>query len=391
MQVSRIRTAVAVAFVGLGLWTAGAMAHPGHSHDQDHDHHHPDAAPTQVAHLPLHAVQAAVPSAPPPGKVSGQGDLKFRVLYTGDILPAEAQAVLVKAHGGFAVDRRRGKGATYFALPGAGIIELAPDLASARLLPTPSEMKDTNMHNATVWYAEDGTPYLAFPGNEVGKVFTTTLEGELVHVLEPPSPGMDFDEPVVNAYFAGGGRFVPTDVEQLNGLYYITTGYSSLDYVLTAQIQSMEPVDLAWHPLVFGGKGHGRGQFGTGHGITVSPDTTRIHVADRPNAEIDRFTPYGHFRDTLYLPDGAFPCDVDFESGYTVVGCLHGPNRDIGAPVYIVKDGEVVSTVLPKAELGLETFTHIHNAVMRSVNGRFYLIVQAWNPGDFAILEQVPN
>ena len=32
-------------------------------------------------------------------------------------------------------------------------------------------------------------------------------------------------------YFKGGGNFVPTDVEPLDGLFYITTGYSNLDAV----------------------------------------------------------------------------------------------------------------------------------------------------------------
>ena len=46
---------------------------------------------------------------------------------------------------------------------------------------------------------------------------------------------------------------------------------------------------------------------------------------------------------------------------------------------------------MAKSELGLENFQHIHNAVMRAYGGKHYLIVQAWNPGDFAILEQVTN
>ncbi len=34
-------------------------------------------------------------------------------------------------------------------------------------------------------------------------------------------------------------------------------------------------------------------------------------------------------------------------------------------------------------------FKHVHNAVLRQWNGRLYVIAQAWNPGDFAVLEQV--
>jgi hypothetical protein len=32
---------------------------------------------------------------------------------------------------------------------------------------------------------------------------------------------------------------------------------------------------------------------------------------------------------------------------------------------------------------------HIHNAVLRRIGKKYYVIAQAWNPGDFAILEQV--
>ena len=46
--------------------------------------------------------------------ISGQGKMRFRVLYTSDHLPAEAQKVLTKAHGGFAIDRRDGKGENLF-------------------------------------------------------------------------------------------------------------------------------------------------------------------------------------------------------------------------------------------------------------------------------------
>ena len=44
---------------------------------------------------------------------------------------------------------------------------------------------------------------------------------------------------------------------------------------------------------------------------------------------------------------------------------------------------------LPLEELGLTNFMHIHNAVLRQIGKKFYLIAQAWNPGDFTVLEQV--
>ena len=44
---------------------------------------------------------------------------------------------------------------------------------------------------------------------------------------------------------------------------------------------------------------------------------------------------------------------------------------------------------MAKEELGLANFQHVHNAALREINGKLYVIAQAWNPGDFAILEQV--
>src|SRR5437773_3829985 len=164
--------------------------------------------------------------------VSGQGKLRFRVLYTLDHLPAEAQKVLTGAHGGFAVDVRPGKGETYFSLKGAGIIQISSDLKTTRLVDTAAEMKDTNLHNTTIWFGPDATPYLSFPGNAAAAVFTTTLDGKLVNTLHTPEAGVDLGDPAANDYFAGRGNFVPTDVEQLDGLLYVTTGYSNLDFVL---------------------------------------------------------------------------------------------------------------------------------------------------------------
>jgi hypothetical protein len=46
---------------------------------------------------------------------------------------------------------------------------------------------------------------------------------------------------------------------------------------------------------------------------------------------------------------------------------------------------------MPKEDLGLANFKHIHNAVLREYGNKYYLIAQAWNPGDFAILEQVTD
>jgi len=355
----------------LAILAPVAIAHPGHD-DTDHE---TTVQATRVA-------QAG-------SGVTGQGDLKFRLLYGGKHLPGEAVSVLKNAHGGFAVDRRDGKGEIYFALPGAGIIQISSDLKSTRMLPTDPEMAATNMHNATIWSGSSDTPYLVFPGNSSGKVYTTKLDGSLVHTLGQPAKDFRFGPDVVNAYFSEGSKLIPTDVEFLGGKYYITTGYSKLDYVLTANVDSGAAFNAEWNALAFGGKGTEPGQFSTGHGITIAPDGKTIAVADRPVAEIDMFSADGTYKNTVNIPKGAFACDIDYEGDYAVVGCLHGPDREKGAPVYVLKDDKVVSTLMPKEDLGLENFTHIHNAIITERNGKLYVIAQAWNPGGFAILEQI--
>jgi hypothetical protein len=304
-------------------------------------------------------------------------------------LPAEAQKVLKAAHGGFAIDRRPGRGETYFALPGAGIIQISSDLKKTKMLDTSPEVRDTNAHNALIFEGPDGAPYLAVPGNQANKVFITNLDGKLVNTLPAPTTANDLGSTMANNYFANGGNFIPTDVEHLNGLLYIATGYSKLDMVLTARITGANPFRTEWSDLSFGGKGKDKGQFGTGHGITIPPGTTRIDIADRPNSEIDRFNRHGHYLSTVSMPAGSLPCDIQYIGKYAIVGALDGPDKTKGAPIYIMEDDKLISTVMVKEDLGLPNFLHIHNAVLREVGGKMYIIAQAWNPGDFAILEQV--
>ncbi len=345
-------------------------------------HHAPGAAG------PAQASAKVTPAPVKPGLISGQGVMKFRVFRTADILPEQARQVLVSAHGGFAVDRRPGKGETYFALPGAGILQISADLKSARINPTPEEVKGANLHNTAIWYAPNGNAYLIFAANTMGKIFTTSLDGKLIHTLNAPSPDHDFDQPEIKDYFMGKGNFVPTSVEYLDGRYYITTGYSNLDYVLTAEVLGTTPFDANWSDLAFGGKGEGEAQFGTAHGIAVPPGIKRLDISDRPHSRIQRFTRHGHFRSSLKMPNGSLPCDVDYLDQYAVVACLEGPDKSQGAPVYVLENDKLISTVMPKEELGLANFVHNHNAVLHKREGKYYIIVQAWNPGDFAILEQ---
>lgn len=321
--------------------------------------------------------------------VTGEDEWQFRVYSDRSILPPDALAVLKDAHAGFAVDRRPGAGETYFALKGGGIYVLSEDMKHVRRLSAPSALTGVNLHNATVWTGSNGTPYLTLPANDAGFVVTLTLDGALVNTLASPDAPNVFGNSVVNDYFRQGGKFVPTDVEILNDRAYVTTGYSSLDYVLTARVVGTESLALVWDRLAFGGRGDGAGQFGTGHGITATPDGTELDVADRPRAEVDRFTPNGEYLGTLQLPNGSFPVDVDFDSGYALVASLMPTAPNEGAPIYLLRENRVVSTIRIKDDLGVATFQHVHDAVLRMRDGRLYIIALAWNPGDFVVLEQV--
>lgn len=322
--------------------------------------------------------------------VSGQGEMKFRLLYASNHLPAEARKVLIHAHGGFAVDRRPGHGETYFALPGAGILRISSDLKAVELVDTPDKMRKMNLHDTNIWFDKDGAAYLVFPANDEGKIFTTTTDGRLVHRLNAPTAADRFEQQQVHDYFLGGGNFSPTAVEYVEGLYYVTTGYCNLDYVLTARVTPGQGFEAVWNDLAWGGRGDGVGQFGTGHGITRIPGETNLEVADRPHSRLERFTRYGHFLSINPMPSGSLPCDINYlDPTYSVVPALEGPDKKKGAPIYILENGRLISTILIKEDLGLPNFMHVHNAAIRKIAGKLYIIALAWNPGDFAILEQV--
>lgn len=351
----------------------------------------PEPPEPREAPLPgdLPATPVPAPAQEQEQRLSGQGEYRFRVRYRAKHLPRGARFWLGGAHSGFAVDRRPGRGEVYFGLAGAGIIRISRDLSATELIPTDDSMKNEVMHNAGIWFDHDGEGRLVFPAPEAEQVFTTDLEGRLLNTLHKPAPGTPFTDPAAARYFDANGLFRPTDVEHLHDTYYIPTGYSDLDTVLTAGVHVPDPPGVEWEPLAFGGRGGAPGQFWTAHGVTLDPDGERLSVTDRLNSEIDRFTPEGRYLGTVKFPGGSQPCDIDYAYGLAVVGCLEGPDKSKGAPIYLLKDDTIVSTILPKDELGLAGFTHVHDAVLHEVDGRLHILALAWMPGDFAILVQV--
>jgi hypothetical protein len=320
--------------------------------------------------------------------VTGQAPYRFKIKTRAATIARSSWEDLRKAHGGFAVDRRQGKGEAYFGLPNTGLLRVSADMNKVDILDASPEFKDgVTTHNASIWYDKDGTPFLVFPGVDKASILTADLNGKLLNKLDAPTPD-EMTVPAVKDYFAKGGKFIPTDAVYYQGMYYITTGYSPLDYVLTAKVTSTKPYTTKWNGLAFGGKGDADGQFQTGHGITVHPDGKSLVVADRPKNRLERFSPEGKFLDQYMLPPGTLPCDTDYLGEYTLVPCLEGADKSKGAPIYLIKGGQIVSTIVCREDLGLVRFKHVHNAVLREVGGKLYIIAQAWNPGDFVVLEQ---
>ena len=380
-----ISSKVLGAVTTLGVYAAASTAIAHSTKDGKH-HHHEHNAETQ-----FYVAQGDGDTRADKELTTGQGELTFKLIYQTSDLPDAADAGITQAHGGFAVDRRPGRGEAYWALPKVGILKVNSDLNKVEVLNTDMRMKTLTLHNATFWEGKGDRGYLTFPGVNGSRVFTTLLDGSMVNTLNAPEKGFPFEDPRVFKWFDKPDGFIPTDVEYANGKYYVTTGYSGLDYVLIADVKDKKKdFSVTWTKKAFGGKGRKPGQFGTGHGITNYPDGKSITVADRPNFELERFTYKGEYLDKVDLPEGSLPCDIDYLDGYTIVGCLDGPKgKEYGAPIYILKDGEVVSTIQIKTDLKRPLFTHIHNAVMVKKDDRYYILAQAWNPGGFVILEQV--
>ena len=357
----------------LGLATSVVVAHHGR-------HKPPRGAPSP----PLRWIAPEKSSAQNTAgqKTTGKGELRFR--HHPLDLPASFRNHLAAAHGGFAIDPEDsgGDGSTYFCLKGVGLLRLTPDLSRLEIVGGDASFRNVNVHNACLFRRAQRT-FLALPSDEAQRVFITSTSGELVRIL--PNP-----------YGDSGPAFRVCDVEFLEGLLYAVNGYADNVCFTSNPFEAGEedPLVGRWGELRFGGKGTAHGQFGTAHGITRVPGTNVLTIADRANSRLETVSPQGRFIAGLELPAGCLPCDVDYHGALTLVGCLKGPGGHTPAPIYILRDGNIASELKVVEDLGLAGFTHIHNATFRVIqreNGteQLFVLVYAWNPGNFAILEQV--
>jgi len=311
-------------------------------------------------------------------KTTGQGSFVF--VHNEDLrtVPESALSVEINLHGGFAVDKRPSEGAAYYGMPGRGLIRVSPDLSQQQVIDIPDDLRPLNFHSTKIGLF-DGKTSLFLPANEDAKVAILTLDGDLQYVFNTP----EFDE-----YRKEGVAFNPTDTALIGDTLYVADGYGA-NYISTADLE-----DRAWTGL-FGGKTEDAtelGKYETAHGLNLTPDQQSIAIADRPLARIQISSPTGSVAVSHGLPEGSWPCGIDFTQiggeWFAVVGSLEHPDKSRPAPIYILDAAyNVVSTLRPKEDLGIDRADHLHNVVWHEHGAHTFLLCQSWNPGYYFVLQ----
>jgi len=314
-------------------------------------------------------------------RITGSGAFTFR--HRPIDVPSSMQEHIVGAHAAFAPDREAagGDGSTWFTLKDVGLLRLDPGLTGIEVIGGDPRIVASNVHGASI-FRHEGTTYLGLPSNEAEAVWIADTAGRVIRTF-------------ANPYGPGGAPFKVCDVELVDGLMYAANGYAD-NVCFTCDPFRATPDDPSvgiWEPLRFGGDGAEHGRFATAHGVTRVPGTNVFTVADRKNARLESYAPGGRYVAGLTLPPGTMPCNIDYYDRFALVACLRGPGGSMPAPIYVFEDGNLVSELNIGRDLGLDGFTHIHNAVFRVIEDtdgskKFFVLVYAWNPGNFAILEQ---
>ena len=312
------------------------------------------------------------------------GDTPFKFVHRPDlhVLPDGAREHEVDLHGGFAADQRPGFGQLYYGMPGSGILRVAPDLRKQECIQLPERLRPMNFHSTRIGKI-DGDWRLFLPANQDALVAVVSLEGRLDFVLPRPT----FEQ-----YQVEDSKFAPTDTILVADRLFVADGYGA-NYISSADIAGRQWVGI------FGGKAEHaeqNGKFSTAHGINHHPaHPHHLMIADRPNSRVQVHGLDGAFIASRRLPSGSWPCGIDFiqRQGRTlgVIGSLVDPVQDRPAPIYVVDVDtfEVLSTIRPKEELGVEPAQHLHNVVWHVYQDQLYLVCQSWNPGHYFVLAQV--
>ncbi len=312
---------------------------------------------------------------------SGQNNFVFE--HRPDLynLPAGVRDAEVNLHGTFTVDQRDGYGQLYYGMPEKGILRIDSDLGQQDLIALSDDLRPMNFHSTKLGEFADGWRLILAANNDE-KVAVITLDGTLDFVLSRP----EFAE-----YQAADVPYKPTDTVLVDDQLYVADGYGA-NYISTADVTTKQ-----W-TSIFGGKTEDAtedGKFATAHGINLTHSHDHLVIADRPSARLQLHSMDGAFAASHKLPPGSWPCGIHFTEyqghGYAVIGSLRDPVENRPAPIYILDAAtyEVLSTIRPQEELGIEGIQHLHNVVFHQHNGQLYLVCQSWNPGHYFVLAKV--
>ncbi|MEN0110347.1 MAG: hypothetical protein AAF805_06450 [Planctomycetota bacterium] len=342
------------------------------------------ASPRAYCH-PGHGAAESVAASQPPADavrdaITGSGDLRFR--YRADLseLPPEIATGIKRAHGGFA---KGPDGELYFGLEGTGVVRVSPDLREKRLFAESEDLRGGGLHNTT--YLDRDGGLLALPDNVRGQVLFIDLDGDPIATIGRPPATIDA------LYGDPAKSYAPTDADAVDeSTLLVTDGYGPSKCVLAVDLERRAYIERAFGGPVGSGPREA-GKFSTPHGVTWDGAEGVVLIADRERQWVQKFTPAGNFVGSVDTA-GANPCDYDVVEWrgkpLGVVGCLRGPGNTAGV-VQMIRDGEVVSSLRPKADLGLEEFEHIHNAIGVVVDGQLFVLCYGWNPGCYAVLQHV--
>ncbi|MCC7359566.1 MAG: hypothetical protein IT317_08825 [Anaerolineales bacterium] len=311
-------------------------------------------------------------------KRSGQGSFVFEHIEDFRRLPAAALPFEQGLHGSTGADKRPGQGELYYGMPGLGILRVSADLQRQDLITLPPDLTPLNYHSTRIEQI-DGQPRLVLASNDTESVIIATLAGEVDFVLRRP----EYEE-----YADKEKAYRPTSTTADGNTLYVADGYA-IQYIMLADGHTHQFTGI------FGGKTddiHVHGKFGTAHGITRVPTSAHLAVADRSNYRVELTDLHGHHTASHPMPKNSRPCGIDYTHyngrWYAVVGSLDDPQPGRAAPIYVLDadNYQVISTIRPKEDLGIELADHIHNVIWHQHNGQLYLVAQAWNPGWYFVL-----
>lgn len=375
-----------------------SFAHEGHHHP-GHDHHDDAETATLVAAASSESDNSFVAA----GKT-------FRWEHRPE-LGKQSDAMIEAAKGGLHnnADQDLLTGEIVTVVGGHGLVALDPKLQSWELVEgqDPVFKAGMNAHGADC-FVIDGKSYWAFASTNTGAVVVSE-RGKVIATLTQPK-GTEFDNPTVNEYFAGGGKFTPCDVVYLPKTQSLVAviGYTRGDYALTAQ-----QVDGTWQwtGAAWGGKTSAGGPFSTAHGIQVTSQDGQetVQVASRSHGRVYGFTPTGatialpgsgkqYF---IELPERSTPCNISYSDDQMFLPLLNAlPDTSGVAPVLVVDGGKPVGRLIPAEYEGLQYMRHMHGFCPVKVDGRLYGITLSWrnggenragklNDGQIAIFEAV--